>query len=80
MYLGVALPLVVGLIVFIVRQLFREGRLIRERLIDYVRVGWLPAGRPGARCPGCGPGAGAVARDLPRPGRLPGHHADAAGR
>ncbi len=48
MYLFVALPLVIGLIVFVVRQLFREGRLIRERLIDYVRVGWLPAGDPEA--------------------------------
>ena len=47
-YLFVALPLVIGLIVFVVRQLFREGRLIRERLIDYVRVGWLPEGDPPA--------------------------------
>ncbi len=47
-YLGVALPLVVGLIIFVVRQLFREGRLIRERLLDYVRVGWLPEGDPAA--------------------------------
>jgi protease PrsW len=46
MYFAVGLPLVVGLIVFIVRQEFREGRLIRERLIDYVRVGWLPADDP----------------------------------
>jgi protease PrsW len=42
MYLGVALPLVLGMIFFVIRQLLREGRLIRERLIDYVRVGWLP--------------------------------------
>jgi RsiW-degrading membrane proteinase PrsW (M82 family) len=47
-YLGVALPLVIGMIVFIVRQLFREGRLIRERLGDYVRVGWLPTDDPAA--------------------------------
>ena len=46
MYLGVALPLVIGMIIFVVRQLLREGRLIRERLIDYVRVGWLPEGDP----------------------------------
>ncbi|GAA3608081.1 PrsW family intramembrane metalloprotease [Microlunatus ginsengisoli] len=45
-YFGVALPLVALLVVFIVRQEFREGRLIRERLIDYVRVGWLPADDP----------------------------------
>jgi hypothetical protein len=47
-YLGVAVPLVIGMIIFIVRQLFREGRLIRERLGDYVRVGWLPDGDPAA--------------------------------
>jgi protease PrsW len=47
-YIGVALPLVVGLIIFIVRQLFREGRLIRERLTDYVRVGWLAESDPPA--------------------------------
>ena len=46
MYVFVALPLVIGLTVFVVRQLFREGRLIRERLIDYVRTGWLPEGDP----------------------------------
>jgi RsiW-degrading membrane proteinase PrsW (M82 family) len=45
-YLGVALPLVIGMIIFVVRQLFREGRLIRERLVDYVRVGWLPETDP----------------------------------
>jgi RsiW-degrading membrane proteinase PrsW (M82 family) len=48
MYLGVALPLVIGLVVFIIRQLLREGRLIRDRLVDYVRVGWLPEGDPAA--------------------------------
>ena len=47
-YIGVALPLVIGMIIFIVRQLFREGRLIRERLTDYVRVGWLAEGDPEA--------------------------------
>src|SRR6188472_1667901 len=47
-YLVVALPLVVGVIIFIVRQLFREGRLIRERLNDYVRLGWLPETDPRA--------------------------------
>jgi protease PrsW len=45
-YLAVALPLVIGMIIFVVRQLFREGRLIRERLIDYVRLGWLPEEDP----------------------------------
>lgn len=45
-YFGVALPMVALLIVFIIRQLFREGRLIRERLTDYVRLGWLPETDP----------------------------------
>ncbi|MDX6321702.1 MAG: protease PrsW [Propionibacteriaceae bacterium] len=45
-YLAVALPLVIGMAIFIVRQLFREGRLIRERLTDYVRLGWLPESDP----------------------------------
>ena len=46
MYFGVALPLVIGLVVFVIRQLISEGRLIRERLVDYVRVGWLEADDP----------------------------------
>ncbi|GAB3767213.1 PrsW family intramembrane metalloprotease [Microlunatus parietis] len=41
MYFGVALPLVLAMIIFVVRQMFREGRLIRERLTDYHRLGWL---------------------------------------
>ena len=56
-YLGVALPLVIGMIIFVVRQLFREGRLIRERLVDYVRLGWLPETDP-RQCLGCVPGFG----------------------
>lgn len=48
MYLFVALPLVVGLIVFVVRQLLREGKLIRQRLLDYARLGWLPETDPPA--------------------------------
>ncbi len=48
MYFFVALPLVIGVVVFVIRQLFREGRLIRERLTDYVRVGWLPESDPAA--------------------------------
>jgi RsiW-degrading membrane proteinase PrsW (M82 family) len=47
-YLGVALPLVLGMIIFVVRQLRREGRLIRDRLTDYVRLGWLAPSDPPA--------------------------------
>jgi RsiW-degrading membrane proteinase PrsW (M82 family) len=42
----VAVPLVLGLVGFIVRQLLKEGRLIRTRLGDYVRVGWLEPDDP----------------------------------
>lgn len=42
----VAVPLVLGLVGFVVRQLFREGRLVRTRLGDYVRVGWLEPDDP----------------------------------
>ena len=37
----VAVPLVLGLAGYVVRQLFVQGRLVRTRLGDYVRVGWL---------------------------------------
>lgn len=42
LYFGVAVPVVLAMIVFIVRQEFREARLIRERLTDYAQLGWLP--------------------------------------
>ncbi len=45
-YLLVAVPLVIGLAAFVVRQLLREGRLVRTRLGDYVRSGWLEADEP----------------------------------
>lgn len=41
-YIFVAIPALLAMIIFIVRQEFREGKLIRQRLTDYVRVGWLP--------------------------------------
>ena len=47
-YLLVAIPLVIGMVVFLIRQILREGRLIRTRLMDYVRLGWLPADDPPA--------------------------------
>jgi RsiW-degrading membrane proteinase PrsW (M82 family) len=42
----VAVPLVLGLVGFVVRQLLKEGRLVRTRLGDYVRVGWLEPDDP----------------------------------
>jgi RsiW-degrading membrane proteinase PrsW (M82 family) len=47
-YLLVAIPLVIGVAIFTVRQILHEGRLIRSRLVDYVRLGWLPEGDPAA--------------------------------
>ncbi len=47
-YLVVAVPLVLGVAVFAVRQLLREGRLVNQRLTDYVRLGWLRDGDPAA--------------------------------
>ena len=48
MYLLVALPLVLGMVIFLIRQILREGRLIRTRLVEYVRLGWLPEADPPA--------------------------------
>lgn len=47
-YLLVAIPLVIGMVIFLIRQILREGRLIRTRLVDYVRLGWLPEADPAA--------------------------------
>lgn len=45
-YFVVALPMVLSGVVYVARQVGREGRLIRERLADYTRMGWLPASDP----------------------------------
>lgn len=37
-----AYPMVLALIIFVIRQLFAEKRLINARLTDYARMGWLP--------------------------------------
>jgi RsiW-degrading membrane proteinase PrsW (M82 family) len=42
MYLFVALPALLAMIIFVVKQLLAEAKLIRSRLNDYARVGWLP--------------------------------------
>jgi len=44
LYFTVALPLVLGVSVYVVRQVFAEGRRHRDRLADYVAMGWLPEG------------------------------------
>ena len=78
-YLGVAVPLVIGMIVFIVRQLFREGRLIRERLTDYVRVGWLAESDPVALSRLRTRLRALWHAVVPRSGCVPGHDPAAAG-
>jgi len=42
----VALGFLATVIIFVVRGLLAQGRLIRQRLTDYVRMGWLPASDP----------------------------------
>ncbi|MDO5499401.1 MAG: PrsW family intramembrane metalloprotease [Propionibacteriaceae bacterium] len=44
--IAVGYPLVISLIIFIVRQLFVQKRLIDARLTDYARMGWLPESDP----------------------------------
>lgn len=46
LYFAVALPLVLAVATFAVRQIFVESRRLRARLTDYVQLGWLPASDP----------------------------------
>ena len=41
MYFLIALPLLFTVVIFAIRQIFVEGRRMRDRLTDYVRGGWL---------------------------------------
>ena len=41
MYWAVAVPLVLSAVIWVVRQVLAQGRLIRNRLTDYVIMGWL---------------------------------------
>ncbi|HRA75406.1 MAG TPA: PrsW family intramembrane metalloprotease [Propionicimonas sp.] len=41
LYWSLAVPLVLGTVVFVIRQVLVQGRLIRLRLVDFVMVGWL---------------------------------------
>ncbi len=38
----VAYPMALSLVIYIIRQLFVERTLLRDRLTDYARMGWLP--------------------------------------
>jgi hypothetical protein len=46
MYWGVAIPLVLSAVVWMVRQVLAQGKLLRTRLDDYVRMGWLRPADP----------------------------------
>lgn len=46
LYFTVGLPLFLGLVIHVGRQVFVEGRRVRSRLEDYVRFGWLPESDP----------------------------------
>jgi hypothetical protein len=48
LYFLVVLPTLVGLVIALFRQEFTQGRLIRARLTDYVRMGWLDEADPAA--------------------------------
>lgn len=45
-YWFVAVPLLLSAVVWVVRQVLVQGRLLRVRLADYVVVGWLRPGDP----------------------------------
>ncbi len=41
MFFLIAVPLLITVVIFAIRQIFVEGRRMRDRLTDYVRGGWL---------------------------------------
>ena len=45
-YISTAIPMVIGMIIFIVRQPVPRRPLDPGRLTDYVRVGWLAESDP----------------------------------
>lgn len=46
LYFALAIPLVLSAVFYAVRQGIAESRLIRDRLTDYARMGWLNAADP----------------------------------
>ncbi|MDR1833128.1 MAG: PrsW family intramembrane metalloprotease, partial [Propionibacteriaceae bacterium] len=46
LYFLVVLPSLLGLVIALVRQELAQGRLIKARLTDYVRMGWLEQSDP----------------------------------
>ncbi|MCA0295422.1 MAG: PrsW family intramembrane metalloprotease [Actinobacteria bacterium] len=45
-YIFVALPVVLGAAIYVVRQVFKQRRVLATRLGDYAQLGWLPASDP----------------------------------
>jgi RsiW-degrading membrane proteinase PrsW (M82 family) len=45
-YFLVALPAVITAVVYVVRQVFKQGRVLATRLGDYTQLGWLPETDP----------------------------------
>ncbi|MGC3992748.1 MAG: PrsW family intramembrane metalloprotease [Propionicimonas sp.] len=46
LYLLVALPLLLTLVLYVVRQVLAQGRVLAARLGDYAQLGWLPESDP----------------------------------
>lgn len=46
LYFGVALPMVLSAVIYVIRQISVEGRRINARLFDYAQFGWLPESDP----------------------------------
>lgn len=46
LYFGLALPMVLAAVVYLIRQILAEGHRIASRLNDYTQLGWLPETDP----------------------------------
>ena len=46
LYVVVALPMVLGAVSYVVRQILAQGKVLANRLGDYAQLGWLPASDP----------------------------------
>ncbi len=46
LYIVVALPMVLGAVIYVVRQVLAQGKVLANRLGDYAQLGWLPASDP----------------------------------
>jgi RsiW-degrading membrane proteinase PrsW (M82 family) len=46
LYSFVALPMFLGAVIYMMRQVLKQGRVLATRLGDYTQLGWLPASDP----------------------------------